>query len=238
MRIRTSGIVLAQDNEDTLGAVLQNLARVTDEIIVVDGGSRDGTCDIVQHCESARLFRRAFPGNFADQRNFAMDQARGDWVLHLDSDEILDEAAIGLIPYLRRIPLLQWFSFPRYWVVEQDGQLGYLADKPYYRDRQLRLFRNRPEHRFDTQGTPVHESLNRQGRGLALRRGHILHYDFLLKSRAQREAKAARYRAQAPKMESLHQVYLWEDSGSAIEPLPVPPATVLRPSVPANTHAL
>ncbi len=234
MKIRTSGIVLAQNNENTLAAVLQNLARVTDEIIVVDGGSTDGTCDIVQQCPSARLFRRPFPGNFADQRNFGMDQARGDWVLHLDTDEILDETAISWIPHLRRLPLLQWFSFPRFWVVEQEGQLAYLADKPYYRDRQLRLFKNRREHRFDTQGTPVHESLRRQGRGLALRRGHILHYDFLLSSRAEREAKAARYREKAPEMEHLHQVYLWEDSSSAIRPLPTPPSTVLRPSQPVH----
>ncbi len=58
-----------------------------DEVLVVDSGSSDATCDIAK-AAGARLLVRAFD-SFAGQRNYAMEhgQLRNAWVLHLDADE-------------------------------------------------------------------------------------------------------------------------------------------------------
>jgi glycosyltransferase involved in cell wall biosynthesis len=58
-----------------------------DDILIIDSGSTDDTCDIAVKL-GARIIYRAFD-NFANQRNFALDEGglKFKWVLHLDADE-------------------------------------------------------------------------------------------------------------------------------------------------------
>lgn len=62
-----------------------------DEIVVVDGGSTDGTQEIAReftpHVYVSDLLGPDKPGGFSNQRNFALDKASGDWVFFLDADE-------------------------------------------------------------------------------------------------------------------------------------------------------
>lgn len=58
------------------------------EILVVDGGSTDGTIDILKSDGRVRLLRRPFPDDFSDQKNFCISQARHDWIVWLDADEM------------------------------------------------------------------------------------------------------------------------------------------------------
>lgn len=65
-----------------------------DEIVVVDGGSEDGGPEFLleQDLAGFRLFRRpmeAINWHHGNQLNFGADQARGDWILLLDADEVL-----------------------------------------------------------------------------------------------------------------------------------------------------
>lgn len=57
----------------------------TDEIVIVDGGSRDATVRIARS-HGCRVVSRRFDG-FAGQRNHALGLATGDWVLSIDADE-------------------------------------------------------------------------------------------------------------------------------------------------------
>lgn len=60
-----------------------------DEIIVVDMYSTDGTVDVAEKF-SARIYRQfPFEENFDLNRKFGMERAKGDWILKLDSDEVL-----------------------------------------------------------------------------------------------------------------------------------------------------
>jgi len=219
-----TGIVLSQDNAATVGPVLDQLCGVADEVLLVDGGSTDATVEIATGKAGVRVLERPFD-TYARQRNFALDNARGDWTLMLDTDELLGPRALRWIPWLIRVPGMRWYSFPRYWLVEEGGTLKYLARKPYYRDRQLRLLRSSPELRYIEAVTP-HERIPRErlGLGRGLRRMHIFHYDFVLRDRASREAKVERYRTLGPDDEHIHRRYLWEDSGCPLaelrEPLP------------------
>ena len=84
---RASGVsvvIIAQDEEANIRACLES-ARWADEIVVVDGGSRDRTCEIAA-AMGARVDHNPWPG-FSAQRDLAISLATRDWVFALDADE-------------------------------------------------------------------------------------------------------------------------------------------------------
>lgn len=81
---RVSAVVICRDEADRIAACLESVAWC-DEIVVVDSGSRDGTVEIARKL-AGRVLVREWPGYVA-QKNFALEQAGGDWVLCLDADE-------------------------------------------------------------------------------------------------------------------------------------------------------
>jgi len=84
-----SAIVLSHNNEDSLGRTLASLAWC-DEIIVVDDFSTDKTPDIAKQYH-AKVYQRHVNDDFAAQRNFGLEKAGGEWVLYVDSDEVVSE---------------------------------------------------------------------------------------------------------------------------------------------------
>jgi len=82
-----SAVVLTHNDEETLGRTLESLAWC-DELVVVDDQSQDGTVALAQ-ASGARVFSRPVNGDFAQQRNFGLSKACGDWVLFVDSDEVV-----------------------------------------------------------------------------------------------------------------------------------------------------
>ncbi|MCW8133896.1 MAG: glycosyltransferase family 2 protein, partial [Planctomycetota bacterium] len=174
--------IIGQNVAGRIAPLLEQAASLAGEIVFVDGGSTDGTVDLVRRQPKAKLVARAFDGNFAKQKNAALAQARGDWILFLDTDELAGPGLIRLLPHLLA-SRFTGFNLPRYWLA-QDDPPRYVDSEKHYPDRQLRLFRNRPELRYD-ESRPVHEAIPREARGqvLGLRSGHILHYCFLWEDR-------------------------------------------------------
>lgn len=84
MKPTIAAAVVALNEERRLPALLDSLQWV-DEIVVVDGGSRDATAAIARR-RGCRVAVVPFDG-FARQRNRALDLARGEWVLSIDCDE-------------------------------------------------------------------------------------------------------------------------------------------------------
>ena len=79
-----SVVVITRNEERKLRRCLEPVSWA-DEIVVIDSYSTDETVNIAEGY-TGRVFRRAWSG-FADQRNFGMAQAVGDWILFLDADE-------------------------------------------------------------------------------------------------------------------------------------------------------
>jgi len=125
--------VIAKDAETQLGALLESV-RFAAEILVVDSGSTDGTVALAER-HGARVVRRDWLG-FGRQKQFAVGEARHDWVLCLDADErVTPELAAGIAKALAE---------PRYkaWrMARRNRFLGkWLAHGEAYPDWSLRLF--------------------------------------------------------------------------------------------------
>jgi glycosyltransferase involved in cell wall biosynthesis len=67
-------------------ACIESVRPVADEILVADSGSTDGTLDIVRSLGGCRIIEREYV-NSANFKNWAIPQARCQWVLVVDADE-------------------------------------------------------------------------------------------------------------------------------------------------------
>jgi glycosyltransferase involved in cell wall biosynthesis len=161
-----SAILITYNEEHDLPEALQSLHGVADEIVVVDSGSSDNTCDIARQC-GARVLSRAFT-NFGDQKNFAASQAAHDWVLSLDADERLSsELRDSILAWKRNAP-----EFIAYQVNRKPNYLGgWIRHSGWYPEYSVRLYR-RDAGRFVG---VLHESVKPNGPAGRLR-GDLLHY--------------------------------------------------------------
>ena len=83
--VPVSVVITALNEERRVGACLDSIRLLTDDVVLVDAESRDRTRQI-SAAKAARVFRRRWTG-FSDQKNFGNAQARNDWILSLDADE-------------------------------------------------------------------------------------------------------------------------------------------------------
>jgi glycosyltransferase involved in cell wall biosynthesis len=77
------------------------------EIVVVDDGSRDNTFQLVKNFNDNRIQFLRHPNNrgVCPARNTGVDQARGEWIIFLDSDdELLPEALNTLAMHADQVP--------------------------------------------------------------------------------------------------------------------------------------
>lgn len=82
-------VILTKNSEKKLKECLESV-KWADEIIIVDGESRDNTLNIAR-AYTDKIFIRPFSGSFANERNFGESKSEGDWILQLDSDEVVEE---------------------------------------------------------------------------------------------------------------------------------------------------
>lgn len=85
-----TAIILTYNESIHLERAIRSIQAFTDQICVVDSGSTDGTADIAKQL-GAEVHTHAFV-NQARQFQWALDhlEIRGDWVLRLDADEIIE----------------------------------------------------------------------------------------------------------------------------------------------------
>ncbi|HLK10446.1 MAG TPA: lipopolysaccharide kinase InaA family protein [Candidatus Binatia bacterium] len=107
-----SCIVVCQDEEAQIAACLESVAWC-DRIILVDGGSKDRTLEIARRFTSD-VIRHPWPG-YRAQKQFALEQARTEWVFNIDADErVTPELAREIRESLARVPAgVAGFAIPR-----------------------------------------------------------------------------------------------------------------------------
>ncbi|MBE9547933.1 MAG: glycosyltransferase family 2 protein [Proteobacteria bacterium] len=115
-QLALSAVITTFNNADTLERCLASLSYtgqpLTDEILVLDSGSTDGTvATALSH--GARIETRAFD-NYSQQKQYAINQAGYDWVLLLDADEWLAEnLQANLYRWLRKTPRAEAYRLQR-----------------------------------------------------------------------------------------------------------------------------
>ncbi len=79
-----SVIIIAKNAEELLADCIESV-NFADEIIVVDDASTDRTRELAKRL-GARVIENSAQ-SFAEKRNFGLAQAKGEWVLYVDTDE-------------------------------------------------------------------------------------------------------------------------------------------------------
>jgi len=145
-----SVVIITKNAASLVGACIDSVHGLADEVVVLDSGSSDATRAV---CESrgARFVETDWPG-FGPQKNRAVLAARNDWVLCLDADERLSPALLESIRAALGHPAFAAYRFAR-----SNRFMGrYLKFGEGYPDWSLRLFDRRFSHWSDD---VVHEKV-------------------------------------------------------------------------------
>ena len=112
--MRISVCVICKNEVGKISTCLDSVAWC-DDVVVVDSGSTDDTVvTAAAHQSRPRIIQHAWPG-YNQQRKFAVDQCRHEWVLALDADE---ECSAELAAEIQSLPDAQvsriaMFAIPR-----------------------------------------------------------------------------------------------------------------------------
>jgi glycosyltransferase involved in cell wall biosynthesis len=78
--------IIARNEADRIGETIRAVRHLTDDLVVVDSGSTDGTQAVAAEL-GARVIFNAWPG-YGPQKRFAEEQCRHTWLLNVDADEV------------------------------------------------------------------------------------------------------------------------------------------------------
>ncbi|ABO49918.1 glycosyl transferase, family 2 [Desulforamulus reducens MI-1] len=174
--------MIVKNEEHNLARCLNSVKDSVDEMIIVDTGSKDTTVDIAKQFD-AKVYSYHWDDDFAAARNFSISKAIGDWILYLDADEELETNCCQRLKALANKPGIDGYFF----------QINNLSDSnDTIRHINVRMFKNKPEHRFEGR---LHEqimnSITSNGGLVVNSRINIFHYgylssEFIAKNKARR----------------------------------------------------
>lgn len=187
---RISANIICHNNINSIETCLKSMEELVDEIVVVDGGSTDGTIDILQKY-NCRIINNPNWQGYSHQRNLALEASTGDWIIKMDSDEYLSQE---LRDNLRELASSKFYSgyrtFSR-WIQKLDDPkyISQVGAKGRYKSV-LRMFRNKAGISYKGE---VHESLfgleNLRIKKMPLNQNCIYHLDVAINDYSNREAK-------------------------------------------------
>lgn len=153
--VRLSQCLIVKNEEKNIRRALTWGKDIVCEQIVVDTGSTDRTVEIAKEM-GAKVFHFAWINDFSAAKNFAIDKAKGNWIVFLDADEYYSSVdANKIIPLLTRLEQ-NFHSDKRPHIVRST--LVNLNSKgvPGSAGVQDRIFQNLPGLRYQYS---IHESL-------------------------------------------------------------------------------
>jgi glycosyltransferase involved in cell wall biosynthesis len=164
MQTPVSVVLITKNAGQQLSKCLQS-CLFADEILLVDSGSEDNTKEIAASF-GATVIHQDWLG-FGPQKQFAVEQARNDWVLCVDADEWLSEKLIISIKEIMNYPQSVAYQFPRC-----NKFMGkFLQHGEGYPDIGLRLFDRRQAKWSDDL---VHEYVMTSAQAVTLQ-GDLMH---------------------------------------------------------------
>jgi len=168
--MKISATIITFNEQSNIKAACESVAWA-DEVVVVDSNSTDQTRELAEAC-GARVITNAWPG-FGAQKQFAVEQAKHEWIFSLDADERVSDELRNSIQSLRSAnesDLADGYEIARRTYYQQR----WIRGGGWYPDRQLRLFK-KSKGRWKERH--IHESVM-MNPGARVRKlaGDLLHY--------------------------------------------------------------
>lgn len=164
---KISVVILTKNSSKYLKQVL-NAVNSFNEVVILDNGSIDDTMGIARTFENVVVYEHEFIG-FGPLKNYASSLAKNDWVLSLDSDEILTKEFIDSLKNRQLDPQ----------TVYTVERINYYKDKKiqycWNNDIIIRLY-NKNSTKFNDKY--VHEGIESNGLNVELLNGSIKHYSY------------------------------------------------------------
>ena len=156
-----SYLITCHNEDESLDKVLtllSNNIKENHEIVVLDDYSDNPLTHEVlnKHVNSINLFQRKLKNHYGEQKNYGIDQCKGEWIFQIDADEYPTQQLIDNIDLILEsnannevlwIPRLNLF----HGVTDDDvKQWGWRMHEEYvnFPDYQIRLFRKLPHIRY------------------------------------------------------------------------------------------
>jgi len=133
---KLSACLIVNNEERHIAHCLASIQQFVDEIIVVDTGSTDKTKQVAA-AYHAKIYDYSWTNNFAEARNFSIEQASGDWILYIDADERLEASNGAILRTVIQEEKARLFGFK---VVNYYGELPVSYEKAHVL-AQNRLFK-------------------------------------------------------------------------------------------------
>ncbi|MCB2376220.1 glycosyltransferase family 2 protein [Hymenobacter sp. BT635] len=168
--ILLSVVIITFNEEANIGRCLAAVGDIADEVLVVDSFSTDQTVAICRQ-HGARVVQHAFAG-YVEQKNYATAQARHDYVLQLDADEVLTNELRASIRAVKS----SW-QHAGYMLARLTNYCGtWVRHGGWYPDRKLRLYDRRLG---QWEGLLLHERFEvAAGQSVGALAGDALHYSY------------------------------------------------------------
>ena len=166
--MKISATIITLNEESNIRAACESVAWA-DEVIVIDSNSTDATRTIAESC-GARVITNAWPG-FGAQKQFAVEQAKHEWIFSLDADErVSDELKRSIDSLRQKTNVADGYEIARRTYYQQR----WIRGGGWYPDRQLRLFKKSMGH---WKQRHIHESVTMApGARVENLAGDLLHY--------------------------------------------------------------
>ena len=167
---KISALIITYNEVNHIIDVIKNIS-FADEIIVIDSFSNDGTFEKLSSLNNVSTIQRKFK-NFADQRNFAIEQANYEWILFIDADErITDKLKQEIIHEINNPDGTVGFKFKRLFFFKQKR----IRFSGFQTDSTFRLFKKIKVKYMENK--IVHEMPELNGKSKVMK-NNMLHYCF------------------------------------------------------------
>lgn len=151
--LKITACVICKNEEKNIKEWIKNVEQFADEIIVVDTGSVDNTVEIAKKM-AVRLFHYEWNDDFSSAKNYALDKAKGDWIVFTDADELFynPERVRGFILNMSLQDNMDAAMIP---LVNVDESCNFTEG---YRFNAIRIFKRSNDIRYFGK---IHESLSK-----------------------------------------------------------------------------
>ncbi|OCL89935.1 glycosyltransferase family 2 protein [Arcobacter porcinus] len=163
-----SVVIIAKNSEKTIEKTLKSLVDFND-VVVYDNGSTDNTIKHSKKFENVNLVEGEFKG-FGWTKNKAISYAKNDWILILDSDEVVDSKLLNTLQNKKlEDDTVYLLNFNAYYKEKQVKYCGWSGQKI------KRMFNKKVTKINDNM---VHEDIIIEGLKLEVLEGNVEHYSY------------------------------------------------------------